>query len=144
MPYFIQRGNMFMLAEEAAMTNHKTLPKGLYEVQFNPDYGYFLTPRKNKPMPEKLYGSIKSRAKRIINTYNDRIAKLGVGTGVLLSGEKGSGKTLLAQGICHQSPLPTLVVGIPFTDPAFLNLLTAGGPKIVFFDEFEKVYKEHK
>ena len=139
MSYFLQMGSIFRLTDERSVQVHKNLPKGLYQVEHSQEIGFYLAPRDSKELPSKLYGSVQSRASRIMRTYVERSSR-SLPTGVLLSGEKGSGKTLLANYICNKMSLPTLSVSEPFTHPNFLKLLTAGGPKIILFDEFEKVY----
>jgi ATPase family protein associated with various cellular activities (AAA) len=140
--YFLQTGAMFQLTSEYNSQIHDLLPKGVYEAAFHPLRGYFLDAKPTvKALPPKIYGTAHVRAERIIASYHER-ANRGEGTGVLLSGEKGSGKTMLARLLIELSGLPAVFVSSPFTDADFLNLLTAGGPKLVIFDEFEKVYQD--
>lgn len=139
--FFMQSGNRFSLTNERSTKIHNTLPLGVYEVQLHPMMGYYLTPKEQRAMPPKLYGSVKLRGQRILRSYRERSA-LGLPTGVLLTGEKGSGKTLLARYLMEECNLPTVIVSAPFCDSAFLELLTAGGRKLVLFDEFEKVYAD--
>lgn len=61
--------------------------------------------------------------------------------GVLLSGVKGSGKTVTAKQLCNVLKLPVLLVSQNFTSfPSFLNDIAQD--VIVFIDEYEKVYDE--
>jgi hypothetical protein len=67
------------------------LPPGNYIVQFDQQSGeYFLETVDNFTIPTKLYGNVFDQAERIISTFMDRPNT----TGVLLTGEKGSGKAL--------------------------------------------------
>jgi len=63
---------------------------------------------------------------------------------VLLSGEKGSGKTLLAKKLSIEGltrGYPTLIVNNSYTGDAFNTFLQSiTQPCIILFDEFEKVY----
>lgn len=140
--FFVQNGNRFSLTSDRDIRVHNTLPLGVYEIQLHPMMGYFLTEKQQRPLPKKLYGTLQHRGARIIQSYQQR-AELGLGTGVLLSGEKGSGKTLLARYLMDICGLPTVIVSQPFSDAAFLEVLSSGGPKMVLFDEFEKVYAEN-
>jgi hypothetical protein len=68
----------------------------------------------------------------------------GKSTGVMLVGEKGSGKTLLSKHICVElakEGVPTIVINQPWHGDKFNTLIqTIEQPAIVLFDEFEKVY----
>jgi hypothetical protein len=93
--------------------------------------------------PGRMYGDINDRATRILRTFADRPRA----TGVLLEGEKGSGKSQLARNISYAGydmGYPTILINAPFAGDAFNALLaTVEQPAIVLFDEFEKVY-EHR
>lgn len=140
--FFVESGNNFTLTDDITTVVHPELPKGVYEIKFNPMRGYWMTRKTDvKPLPPKLYGSVVKRAERILQTYTLRQSR-GLQTGVLLSGNKGSGKTLLASYLMQMAPLPTVLVTEPYADQDFMNLLAAGGPKLVLLDEFEKVYAD--
>jgi SpoVK/Ycf46/Vps4 family AAA+-type ATPase len=66
-------------------------------------------------------------------------------TGVLLTGEKGSGKTMLSKNICNELAskcgVPTIVINAPWHGDKFNTLIQSiQQPCVVLFDEFEKVY----
>ena len=94
--------------------------------------------------PGKLYGAVDTRAERILNTFQTRPRA----TGVLLAGEKGSGKSLLAYEISrkgYQLGMPTIIINAPWHGDGF-NTLLAGLKQdvIVLMDEFEKVYDKNQ
>lgn len=118
------------------------LPKGNYIVKQNPMSGeYYLTHVDEFVMPSKFYGDVEAQAKRILNTFADRPGT----TGVLLSGLKGAGKSLLAKVISAKASLqgmPTILVNAPLCGDAFNSFIQSiDQPAVVMFDEFEKVYK---
>jgi len=95
-------------------------------------------------LPSKLYGNTSSQASRIVSTFLDRPAS----TGVLLVGEKGSGKTLLSKAISIESrrhEIPTLVINEPWCGEEFnLFIQSLMQPMVIIFDEFEKVYQDEE
>jgi SpoVK/Ycf46/Vps4 family AAA+-type ATPase len=119
------------------------LPVGTYMVHFTLQDGYFLTEIDDFTLPAKTYGNEINRSERIISTFLDRPSA----TGVILAGEKGAGKTLLAKKIsielAQKHQIPTLVVNQAHTGDGFNQFLQSiTQPVMVIFDEFEKVYEE--
>lgn len=85
-----------------------------------------------------VYGDLDKKAHRILKAFSNRDHNMGV----LLEGEKGSGKTLLAKRIVELSGMPCILVNAPFTDYSFIEFIYRIDCEcIVIFDEFEKVYK---
>ena len=140
MSHYIRNGGNFRVVSDLAMEVHKSLPVGTYTVMFDQIMGYFLSINDDFKAPKKLYGSTEKNAARIIATFHDRTNS----TGVLLVGEKGSGKTLLAKIIAREgskSDLPTLIINQPYKGDAFNEFIkNINQPCIIIFDEFEKVY----
>lgn len=141
MTHFIRTGNQFDVAADAALDIRDVLPVGNYIVKERPMGGplYLEMVDAFKPL-KKLYGNTTRHAGRIINTYRDR----GTSTGVLLNGEKGSGKTLLARQLsieCAALDIPTIIINAPWTGDKFNKFMQDISQEcMVLFDEFEKVY----
>jgi hypothetical protein len=143
MSYFIRNANMFNIASEEALDIQKVLPVGNYTVKQNPMSGQFYLEMVDSFEPmKKLYGNTTKNSDRILRTYLDRPNS----TGVMLTGEKGSGKSLLAKTISIEAAkqgIPTLIINTPFTGDVFNKFMQdIEQPTVILFDEFEKVYSE--
>jgi len=110
-----------------------------YVVEHSERMGFYLKPLENFELPT-LYGQALPQAERILNTFKQRSSA----TGVLLHGEKGSGKTLLSKVICEkarQDGIPILLIAEPFCGPEFNTFIQGiDQPCVIVFDEFEKVF----
>lgn len=90
-------------------------------------------------LPDKLY-TPKSDGKfidKVLNTYKGAERTVGV----LLAGEKGTGKTVMAKEIAIKSGLPILNIDNSFRPTHLKNLFSKleGMPMCVVFDEFDKL-----
>lgn len=143
MAYFIRIADTYRITPHSAVNIQEKLPAGTYAVKLD-DSGYFVELIKDFKLPTRLYGDTNKHAKRIMDTFFDRPSS----TGVFLEGEKGSGKTLLAKTIATKMLAlghPTLVVNSAFCGDGFNTFLqNIDQPKVVLFDEFEKVYNDNE
>eukprot|EP00566_Odontella_aurita_P011063 CAMPEP_0113569912 /NCGR_PEP_ID=MMETSP0015_2-20120614/24674_1 /TAXON_ID=2838 /ORGANISM="Odontella" /LENGTH=400 /DNA_ID=CAMNT_0000472629 /DNA_START=172 /DNA_END=1374 /DNA_ORIENTATION=- /assembly_acc=CAM_ASM_000160 len=143
MTFFQRSGARFMVTSKEKMDLHERLPVGTYTVGLDECSGQFYVEQIEKfEAPGKLYGSTNRQADRILRTFMDRSNS----TGVLLAGEKGSGKTLLAKVIsikAAQDGVPTIVINKSWHGEEFNGFLQKiEQPTVVVFDEFEKVYDD--
>jgi hypothetical protein len=144
MAYFLKNGTSFRVSSKEAMDLHEQLPAGNYTVAVDPMGNFYLESIDNFEIPKKMYGNTLRHTDRIINSFWERPQQ----TGVLLNGEKGSGKTLLAKNISVElakQGVPTIVINRDWTGDGFFKLLQdIDQPCVVLFDEFEKVYDRDK
>lgn len=144
MSYFLKSGNTYRVATKESMDLHEVLPVGNYVIKSDPFENLFLEQIEDFDVPKKVYGSVLRQTDRVINTFNNRDKS----TGVLMTGEKGSGKTMLSKNICIEMAkmgVPTIVINQPWHGEKFNTLIQSiQQPTIVLFDEFEKVYNREE
>lgn len=138
---FIEGGSKIRLIAEGQTRDLRGLTPGVAYVLHTDLLGLYLQPQPLQNVPGKVYGTILSKKDRILRGYRAR-AERGQSTGVLLNGEKGSGKTLLARMLARDSNLPVLLITENRVGEAFRELLIYASPCVVLFDEFEKLYPE--
>jgi len=143
MTSFMKTGNTFSVIPDGNIDLQTTLPVGTYTVRNSLDRGLYLEEVSNMEVSGKIYGGSPERAERILNTFNSRKG----GTGVLLTGRKGSGKTLLTKLISEYGRLKygaiTVLINSTFSGENFNRFLSSiTQPAIILFDEFEKTYNK--
>lgn len=142
MSYYLKDGELLWPTQEGIYDVRNGLPVGTYTVGMHPQRGFFLKPISEFAIKGKVYGKTTRHADRILSTFADRPNS----TGVLLNGEKGSGKTMLAKLISQKAAekgIPTLVINTAFTGDAFNTFIQSiNEPCMIVFDEFEKVFDE--
>lgn len=137
----ISTGNTFRIYDSTVET-YSELPLGTYKVRFHPQAGYSLERVADLTVgEEKVYGTHDSRLRRIFNTY-DRFDR---SMGVILSGDKGMGKSLLDRMIATEAiknrNLPVVIVDCDA--PGIADFIDMLGEAVVIFDEFEKNFPQH-
>ena len=140
---FQVHGTSWVPANNQNLVVQPLLPPASFIVKRNPQTGqYYLDQTESFTVPSKMYGNVPNRADRIMQTFLDRPYQ----TGVLMTGEKGSGKSMMAKLLCIKAAElghPTIIVNQPWTGDGFMQLIQAiTQPAVILFDEFEKVYHE--
>lgn len=142
MPYYIQNGSTFTVTDQEKLKIFKQIPVGNFIIQKDAHGEFYLNQVEKFEPPGKVYGTLEKSRDRIINTFFKR----ELSTGVMLNGEKGSGKTLLAKLLSvagYGYSVPTIIINAPWKGDAFNKFIQdIDQPCIIMFDEFEKVYDQ--
>lgn len=137
---FTQQNNSFMIKDARSLIVHDVLPPAVYVLKHHMEIGFYLDLTEQFELPKKLYGSVAKDSQRVLASFADRPNI----TGALFTGERGSGKTMLAKKIsldAQKLGMPTIVVNAPYVGDGFNTFIQAiEQDAILFFDEFEKVY----
>lgn len=117
----------------------KLAPK-VYSVRFSDQKGFYLEIVRDRfDIPAKIYGEHPGRVDKILNTYKERSKS----TGIVLSGDKGTGKSLILELVCNRaidSGTPVVTVNQAFSGDSFLQFIDMLGDVVLVFDEFDKCY----
>ena len=90
-------------------------------------------------LPNSIYHDLDYYSNKVLTSFK----KLSKNQGVLISGHKGSGKSLCGKDICIKSNLPVLIINQPFSGDIFNSFIDSINQEVIlFFDEFEKTYKD--
>lgn len=140
MAYFLKSGNTYKVSAKEALDIHEILPAGNYVIKQDMFKNFYLEEIDNFEIKGKIYGETIRNTQRILSTFLDRTSS----TGVMLTGEKGSGKTLLAKMITVEAAkqgIPTIVINASWCGDNFNSFIqNIDQPCIILFDEFEKTY----
>lgn len=140
MTYFMRSGNTYRVSKNEAIDLHELLPAGNYVIKEDQFGSLYLEHIEDFKPLAKMYGDTLKNTDRIIQTFLDRPAA----TGVMLTGEKGSGKTLLSKNVCIElakQGIPTIIINAPWHGDRFNTFMQSiEQPCVIVFDEFEKTY----
>lgn len=138
---FFKNGNITRINDYDDDQVFEKLQPAVYTVGQN-IFGFYLEFIKNSfEIPQKIYGSTRARAEKVVKTYESRSRS----TGVLLTGDKGSGKTMLSSVVANkmlEKGLPVILIEQPYEGSEFITFLSNIGECVLFFDEFAKVFSK--
>ena len=133
----IQTGNTFKIYDDGLII-HDQLPSQVYQVNFNPLTGPFLSKYSDIEVNEKVYGVHEAKVNKVLNAYKQFQRNLGV----ILSGDKGIGKSLFAKLLaieCASRGMPVVIVSSYF--PGIADYIASIEQEVmVMFDEFDKTF----
>lgn len=136
---YIYSGGRFTIYEDDAAQSFSELPVGIYKVNFAPMEGWWLSSEQQISVDEKIYGDHNRKVQKVVSTFD----KFPRNLGVLLSGGKGMGKSLVCKKICiemMEKGYPVIIVNkyIPGISD-FLHKIDT--ESVIFMDEFDKMFQ---
>ena len=136
---FIKTNREYRLTD-SNVESFDLLPKGTYLTKFDAQNNvYYLESTEDFTMPSKIYGNSDLLSDRYVRTFLDGTKNMGI----LLTGLKGTGKSLTAKLTALKSNMPIILVTEEFVGEEFKSFLNSIKQQVVvFIDEFEKVYTE--
>lgn len=136
----VKAGSQYQIYGEGLETFTK-LPVRSYDVAFHKMMGFYLTSRPDlETNEEKVYGSHKRKVEKVINSYQNSIRNFGI----ILSGQKGIGKSLFARMLAEKAIANNLpVITVTEYTPGIAGFLASIEQEVVvIFDEFEKTFSK--
>lgn len=114
------------------------LDVGVYSLQITQMGEFYLERMEdNFTFSYKIYGLESKLVDRVVKTFNATTGNMGI----LLNGQKGTGKTVTAKIMCNKLNIPVIVVERNIQGGhIFLNSIQQN--VIIFIDEYEKVFGE--
>lgn len=137
----ISTGNTYEIFDDSLCT-YENLPSQSYVVRFSKFKGFFLEKLSDiKTGEEKIYGVHPSKVEKVLKSFNSFNRNLGV----ILSGDKGIGKSLFARLLAEKGNAlgyPLIIVDTYI--PGIASYLSSIEQKvIVLFDEFDKTFNSN-
>ena len=133
----VQTGNTFKIYDDGLII-HDQLPSQVYQVGFNQLTGPFLSKYSDIEVNEKVYGVHEAKVNKVLNAYKQFQRNLGI----ILSGDKGIGKSLFAKLLaieCASRGMPVVIVSSYF--PGIADYIASIEQEVmVMFDEFDKTF----
>lgn len=137
----IRIGEKYSIATGAVET-YDLLPVKTYVAMYNERDGFYLVVRPDISVCEKVYGVHYSKVKKVIHSFQIFSRSLGI----ILSGDKGIGKSLFAKMLCEnaiENRIPVIIVDEAYKGIArFIESIEQ--ECVILFDEFDKTFKKNK
>lgn len=133
----IKTGNKYKIYQDSLQVFQKLAP-GYYTICCNQDEGFFIADYNKIKITEKTYGIHTEKVNKIITSFD----KINRNLGIILSGDKGIGKSLFAKMVaveCVYKDIPVIIVDTYYPGIAsYINNINQ--TVCILFDEFDKTF----
>lgn len=134
----IQTGLNYNLCDDTMVVLNQLPPK-TYQLRFSKQSGLFLYQMDDIKVNEKIYGPHLNKVNKVLNTFSLFSRNLGV----LLSGDKGIGKSVFTKLLAEEAMkagYPVIIIDGPYEGLSnFINEIQQ--ETMIIFDEFDKNFR---
>lgn len=134
----IQQGSKFRIYDDSVRTYDK-LPSSTFNIGYSQQEGCYLIQRQNIEVPEKSYGEHNSKTIKVLESFRNFERNLGV----ILSGDKGIGKSMFAKLVCMKAmkeEYPVIIIDDCY--PGIARFIESIEQEcVILFDEFDKTFR---
>ena len=120
------------------MKTYDVLPAKTYTVRFEEQSGFYLEERAGLSVNEKVYGAHTKKAEKVMHSFS----LFNRNMGVILSGDKGIGKSLFARCLCEKAistGYPVIIID-QFIPGIAAYIESIDQEAVFLFDEFDKTF----
>lgn len=121
-----------------SLKSYDALPAKTYTVRFAQMSGFYLEEHTDLTVKEKVYGVHMEKANKVLKSF----ALFQRSMGVILSGDKGIGKSLFARCLCEQAVAaghPVIIID-QFVPGIAAYIESIDQDAVFLFDEFDKTF----
>ena len=117
-----------------------TMPNGIYEMKFSEMRGIWFESADLEPFNGKVYGDQARMTAKVLRKYDETV---GRNLGVLVSGHKGTGKSLFVRNLAVSlsDHIPVIIIKRNLGPMMLSTLASVKGRCVLVFDEFEKMFR---
>ena len=134
----IKIGSRYTFYDES-LQSFERLPVAVYSIEYSERAGFSLVDHPSIEIKEKTYGNHKEKVGKVLGSFQIFDRSLGV----ILSGDKGIGKSLFAKMLCEEAVAkgyPVILVDSNYKGLArFLESIDQ--EVVILFDEFDKAFR---
>ncbi len=134
----IQSGATYTIYGDGIQT-YERLPARTYSIEYDKMSGCYLSGHTDIEVKEKTYGIQNLKVNKVISSFQKSDRSLGV----ILSGDKGIGKSMFAKRLCVEAVecgLPVILVDACL--PGLARFIESVEQEcLILFDEFDKIFR---